>query len=50
MSTLEHTVWATGFLLPIYLLGREMGKRRGIELTIDFLKRNDLLKKELEDE
>lgn len=50
MTTLEHTVWTIGFLLPIYLLGKEMGKRRGIELTIAFLRENDLLKEELDDE
>lgn len=50
MTTLEHTIWALSFLALVYLIGRDLGKRRGIELTITFLKENNLLKEDIEDD
>jgi len=50
MTTLEHTLWALGVSGATYALGMDYGKRRGVELTISFLRENDLLKEDIEDE
>lgn len=49
MSTLEHTLWALGVSGLMYKLGMDYGKRKGVELTLAFLRDHDLLKEDMDD-